>query len=383
MRFRKVTLKIHLYLGVTVGLLFVLIGLTGSLLIFIEEIDAALNPQMLGVQIQPANASFAEVERKVIANFPDNKINRIKMPIDYEGVYEFWLNPDGDLRVYVNPYTAEITGKRFFSETFRGFVFNLHSKLLSGETGKTIIGIAAFFFLVLGISGIILWWRGWRKIKRNLTINYKANWKRINFDIHNIIGFFAFIFLSISAFTGIHLIFNAPFEKAVNSLTTTPNRLPPPISKTSGEKKTLTLGEIKRISDNLWKEAETIWIYPPAKADAAFMVRKKFPSEYHPSGKSFLYFDQYSGKLLRAENALQAPTATRFINNLYPIHIGRFGGLTTKVWQVCIGLTPAILFLTGLLMYLNRQRKFKHQFLRRIKNSEEVKPKTNIKCKVV
>lgn len=359
MSFRKILLKIHLYLGLTVGLLFALSGLTGSLLVFGEEIDAVLNPQLLHVEPQNSRASFAAVEQNVLEKFPDEKINRIKMPLDSEGVYEFWMNPGGDLRIYVNPYTAEITGSRSFSRTFRGFLFNLHSQLLSGNTGKTIIGTSAFFFLILGITGILLWWRGWRKVKRGLTINYKANWKRINFDTHNAVGFFAFIFLSISAFTGIHLIFNAPFEKTVNWLTTTPNRLPPPLSQKIIDKKTLSLGEIKNLSDQIWKEADTVWIYPPADENAAFMVRKKFPTENHPSGKSFLYFDQYSGKLLRADNALKSPAATHFINNLYPIHIGRIGGFITKLLQVLVGLTPAILLLTGSLMYWNRKVKRK------------------------
>lgn len=362
MRFRKAFLKIHLYLGLTVGLLFALMGLTGSLLVFSEEIDEALNPRLLRVEPQNSRASIAVVEENVRRNFPDDKIYRIKMPLDTEDVYEFWMNPNGDLRVYVNPYTGEITGSRIFSRTFRGFLFSLHTQLLSGETGKTIVGTGAFFFLALGVSGIVLWWRGARNIKRGLTINFKANWKRIIFDAHNAVGFFAFIFLTSSAFTGIHLVFNAPFEKAVNWLTATPNRPPPPVSAEGrSEKRTLTLGEIKNLSDQTWTEAETTWIYPPANSAAAFMVRKKFPSEYHPSGKSFLYFDQYTGELLRQENALEAPAATRAVNNLYPIHIGRIGGTATKVWQVGVGLTPAILLFTGFLMYRNRARKTKQR----------------------
>jgi uncharacterized iron-regulated membrane protein len=361
MTLRKIFGKIHLYLGLTVGLLFALMGLSGSLLVFSEEIDAALNPRLLRVAPLENQASFSVVEQNVRANFPDDKIHRIKMPLDSKDVYEFWMNSNEGLRVYVNPYTAEITGSRIFSRTFRGILFNLHTQLLSGETGKTIVGAAAFFFLAIGLSGIVLWWRGWRHVKRGLKINFKSNRKRIIFDTHNAVGFFSFIFLSVSAFTGVHLVFNQPFERAVNWLTATPNRQSPPVSQAQSEARTLTVGEIKNLSDRIWAEAETVWIYPPANSAAAFMVRKKFPAENHPSGKSFLFFDQYTGEILREENALDAPAPTRAVNNLYPLHIGRIAGLTTKVLQVGVGLTPIILLFTGFLIYRNGARKTKRQ----------------------
>lgn len=361
MSLRKMFLKIHLYLGLTAGLLFALTGLTGSLLVFGEEIDASLNPRLLRVEPKNARVSISVVEENVRAVFPGDKIYRIKMPLEPADVYEFWMNANGDLRVYVNPYSGEITGSRVFSRTFRGFLFNLHTQLLSGETGKSIVGAAAFLFLVIGISGIVLWWRGLRHIKRGLTINLKSNWKRISFDAHHAVGFFAFVFLSISAFTGIHLVFNQPFERTVNWLTGTANRQPAPVSLVRNETKPLTLGEIQNLSSRTWSEAETTWIYPPANSAAAFMVRKKFPAENHPSGKSFVYFDQYTGAILRAENALEVPPATRAVNNLYPLHIGRIGGVFTKVLQVGVGLTPLILLLTGFLMYRNQAGRTKQR----------------------
>jgi uncharacterized iron-regulated membrane protein len=354
---RKFFLKIHLYLGLTVGLLFALMGLTGSLMVFGEEIDAAFNPGLLHVAPQENKADFQTVETAVKNSFPDGKIYRIKMPRGPGEVYEFWMNANGDLRVYVNPYTVEVTGSRYFPSTWRGRLFLLHTQLLGGETGKTAIGAAAFLFLVLGITGMILWWRGRRNLKRALRINFRAGWKRANYDAHNAIGFFAFLFLGVSAVSGIHLIFNAPFEKTVNYLTGTPNRPPAPASRFIEGASALPLETIFAKSNEIWGEAETTWLYPPANENAAYMVRKKFTSEYHPNGKSFIYFDQYSGEILRAENAVEAPLVTRSINNLYPLHIGIMGGTATRLLQILIGFTPAVLFITGFLMWRNRLPK--------------------------
>lgn len=354
---RKFFLKIHLYLGLSVGLLFALMGLTGSLLVFSEEIDKAINPHLLIVEPQEIKADFRWIEDSVKRSFPADKIYRVRMPRQPEDVYEFWMNANGDLRVYVNPFTGAVTGAHNFPETWRGRLFLLHTQLLSGETGKTIVGAAAFFLLILGATGIVLWWRGLRNIKRGLKINFRVGWKRANYDAHHAIGFFAFLFLSISSITGIHLVFNQPFEKTVNRLTGTPNRQPAPVSKLAEGGQTLPLETILKKSEEIWKEAETTWIYPPANTAAAYMVRKKFPSENHPNGKSFVYFDQYTGEVLRLENAEDAPLTTRTINNLYPLHIGIMGGVITRLLQIIVGFTPVILLVTGFLMWRNKSKK--------------------------
>ncbi|MDQ4120943.1 MAG: PepSY domain-containing protein [Acidobacteriota bacterium] len=332
-------------------------GVTGSLLVFSEEIDEAINPHLLKVETQEIKADFQSIEVAVKKAFPADKIYRIKMPRESEDVYEFWMNANGDLRVYVNPYTGAILGSRYFPQSWRGRLFLLHTQLLSGETGKTIIGTAAFFFLVLGVSGIFIWWRGRRNIKRGLKIHLRSGLRRANYDAHNAVGFFAFLFLSISAFTGIHLIFNAPFEKTVNWITNTSNRPAAPTSKLTEGLPSLPLKTILEKSEKILENAETTWLYPPLNATAAYMVRKKLPSEYHPNGKSFIYFDQYTGEVLRLENAEEVPFTTRAINNLYPLHIGIIGGIATRFLQVFIGFTPAFLFLTGFLMWRNRSKK--------------------------
>ena len=357
MTLRKFFLKVHLYLGLTVGLLFALMGLAGSLLVFSEEIDRAANPQLLVAEASGQRAEFRDVEQTVRRAFPDDTIYRIRLPHSPTDVYEFWMNANGDKRVHVDPYSGAVLGTRDFPETWRGRLFLFHTQLLSGETGKTIVGTAAFLYLAIGITGIILWWRGRRNIKRGLTIKFRSGWKRANFDIHNAVGFFAFFLLSISAISGIYLIFNAPFERTVNLLTGTPDRAPAPTSRYIEDAETLSIAEALNESEKIWDGAETMWIYPPATKTAPYMIRKKFPAENHPNGKSFIWLDQYSGEILRTEDATAAPAVTKAVNDLYPLHIGRMAGPMHRLFQVLVGLTPSLLLITGFLVWLNRSRK--------------------------
>jgi uncharacterized iron-regulated membrane protein len=89
----------------------------------------------------------------------------------------------------------------------------------------------------------------------------------------------------------------------------------------------------------------------------AAMVRKKMPSELHPNGRNFVYLHPQTGAVLALEDALRAPAGSRAYNVLYPIHIGRWGGIASRVLHTVLGLVPLVLFVSGLMMWRNRTRR--------------------------
>jgi uncharacterized iron-regulated membrane protein len=84
-------------------------------------------------------------------------------------------------------------------------------------------------------------------------------------------------------------------------------------------------------------------------------VRKRLIGDIHPNGSSYVYLDRYSGEALRVENSFTTNAAFRIIISWFPIHIGAFGGLATRILYVFIGLTPTLLSLTGLALWRRRQ----------------------------
>lgn len=357
MRARRLFLKVHLYVGLTAGAVLAVTGLAGSLLVFSDELDAALNPRLLRSDASGPAAPLQSVAEAVAAAHPGERINRVRMPRHAGDTYEFWMDAGDGLRVYADPRAGAVLGSRVQRRSFKGFLFSLHTRLAAGEWGKTVVGALAFALLALGASGVLLWRRGRGNVGRGLRVKLRAGWRRTNYDLHNVVGVFAAAFLCLSAFTGIHLVFNASFERAVNRLTATPQRPPPPASAPATGGRPVSLDEVLRRAEGVWPGGRTTWVYPPANESAAFMVRRRLPGESHPNGKSFVYVDQFTGEVLRAESALAAPAAARFINALYPLHIGVMGGSATRLLQVLVGLTPAALLLSGFLIWLNRRRK--------------------------
>ena len=117
----------------------------------------------------------------------------------------------------------------------------------------------------------------------------------------------------------------------------------------------LSVDDLLREADRILP-APTTWINFPQTPQAPLVVRKKLPEEWHPNGRSFIYFDQYTGKVLLVENASIAPVGTRIYNNFYPLHIGEAGGLATRFLQLLAGFSPLILFTTGYIMWRNRSK---------------------------
>ena len=148
----------------------------------------------------------------------------------------------------------------------------------------------------------------------------------------------------------------------INAITQTPPRAAQPLSDPRQARMPRPALDMMLHQADYILPASTTWINLPQKPMAPLVVRKKLVQEFHPNGRSFVYLDQYSGKVLQVENALTASLGTRIFNTLYPIHIGVIGGAPTRLLQVIIGLSPLILFTTGYIMWWNRRKAKRYHF---------------------
>lgn len=107
----------------------------------------------------------------------------------------------------------------------------------------------------------------------------------------------------------------------------------------------MPLDELVRRADATLPGAKTVLVGLPATPQTALQVRKKFPQELDEFGWSVVHLNQYTGEVLRVENALKAPLAKQFVGVIYPLHVGVVGGLGVKYLYVLLGLTPIALFI--------------------------------------
>ena len=381
MKTRTLIFRLHLIAGLTAGLLLVLSGLTGSLLIFGDAIDEALNPSLLRRPApSPTERSItpaAAVEAARQSLPAEERVARVRLPRETEGVYEICPRAKGDPRcLYVDPYTARVLGTRVPAESFKGRVFALHRRLLSGDTGEMIVGVGGLALVVLSISGVYLWWPGRKRLRRGFKINFSARGRRLQFDLHRVAGICAMGFLCLIGLTGAGMAFSPTSERLLNRITASPPRPPQPTSIPRPGVQPAALDLVLDNADKALPGAETVMVNLPQTPTAPFVVRKRLPGEWHPNGRSIVYLDQYSGATLQVRNALAAPTGTRLLNSLYPLHTGHLAGMLTRLLHLFVGLAPLLLFSSGLLMW--RARRVGARRVRRIERSVGAQAQTGV-----
>ena len=357
---RRWLFNLHLVVGMTLGLLAAVIGVSGSLLVFRHEIDRLIAPPALRVSVprDGAAAPPAPLDRvadAVRVRRPDAPLRHLFVAPGPGDPHEGWL--DGTtVRVLVDPYAGTVLGERDADRTPMGILFSLHTTLLAGEAGERVAGWAGLGLLFLCASGLVLWWpANPRQFRERVRVKWTASAKRVNFDLHRTGGFWVCGLVALIALTGTSLAFKDASAAAAARLSGNPEAAKKPVVEPPAPGAVpVPLGELLRRADDALPGGVVRRISFPAKPDAPLIVRKMLPGELHPNGVNYIYLDPYTGAVLRVDRAASALPGQRFLNARFPLHIGLWGGLLTRVLHAAAGLAPAALFATGVLMWWNR-----------------------------
>jgi uncharacterized iron-regulated membrane protein len=235
--------------------------------------------------------------------------------------------------------------------------------LLNTPYGQPIVGWSTFVFVIALITGLILWWpKRWNKANRSRSfkIKWKARFRRLNYDLHNVLGFYSLLLALVIALTGMVWSF-AWFSKLVYVAaagTISPPRVSAAVSDTTRRATAASnpMDIAYQEAERLMPEARRFSISPTETPEAPIMVYgyKSMDTYY---GADELQFDQYSGALLGRRNAADRNRGERLIEMNYDIHVGAIGGLTGKIIAFIISLICASLPVTGFLFWLGRKRK--------------------------
>lgn len=356
---RNYFFQIHRIIGLVVGLVFVITGLTGTALVFQREIVDAQTVAQFGRVIPQAEmvapSAIFKTVKAAYADRPDLKLTTILRKPVADAPYRVTLKADEQMTtVWVNPYTGKIMGSEIHNQTWSYLTLKLHYALLAGDNGEKVMGVVAGLAFILCVTGIALW-TGWRRLSAGFKIKWNAQLKRISFDLHNVGGIVVAVFLSFVTFTG--FVWNFDLNPAVYALTGSPNLSPPKSKPIEGQSKTsppLTVDKLLQIADAALPGAETTQISFPQKPKDTYRIRKKFPQEDWHFGRSQVFIDRFSGKVLQVKNGLEPSLGDRVLATFTPLHYGTFWGLPSRILYLFVGLSPLILLVTGIIMWWYR-----------------------------
>jgi uncharacterized iron-regulated membrane protein len=218
---RRAIFQIHLWTGLALGLYIVMLSLTGSALVYRNELDrflATKRPVFVpGKPALPTAALRAAAERQ----YPGWSVTRVGERISRRNpTIEVRVEKDGVTKErLLNPYTGTDLGDSVTQGELRlMWVARLHDELLFDRPGKTWNGVGSLVFTVLVLSGAIVWWPGVSRWRRSLGIRMRSGWKLFNWDLHSAMGFWIFLFMLVWGVSGVYLGIPDPFADFVDAV---------------------------------------------------------------------------------------------------------------------------------------------------------------------
>ncbi|MGN6438471.1 MAG: PepSY-associated TM helix domain-containing protein [Agriterribacter sp.] len=366
--FRRVVGWSHLWLGIGSGAIVLFLGITGCILAFENEIRSVTQPYQY---VQPQQAAFlppSKLKPEADKHLDGKEIKGLEyVGKDKAAVAYYYDEEENYKQIFLNPYTAEVLKVKDMNKDFFRVVLDGHFYLwLPPQIGQPIVATATLIFVILMITGLVLWWpKNKAARKQRFSIKWNAKWRRVNYDMHNVLGFYMTWVAIFIAVTGLVWGFEW-FAKSLYFVTSAGKTLPPhehPVSDS-----TATLEKGKDAADYVYhlmaakaNQKEKFGVYYPAtRSDAIEGFVNHRPGTYYDA--DYYHYDQYTLQELPATGVYagsfsDASLADKIARMNYDIHVGAVLGLPGKILAFFGSLICASLPVTGFMVWRGRKKK--------------------------
>lgn len=416
--FRKFINDAHLWLGIPSGIILFVICLTGTIYTFSKEITEWVDSDTfsLSVDAEAKPLPIADLILLLEKQHTGLKVTGISIPEEKNKAWMFTLAPkdmmgrgekeakgkpaakadvsrsdksrkevseerkgkeskEGKGKKFdrskiknflVNPYTGMVTGDaKSPSSKFFTTIMGLHRwLLLDTEIGRPITGISTLIFIVLEITGLILWlpgkiksWSKWNAWKQGFKLKLHGSWKRINYDLHNTLGFYTLLLVTVMAITGLCFSFEWFREGLGTVIGAKIFPKEEPVFSTFIPGRRFDLDSATHKANTIFTYAGNLRITVPRDSAASIQLSKTSTGFFTSAGSDKIIVDQYSGALLKTERFSDKKLGAQIAALIYPIHVGEIFGTCTKIIYFMVCLIATSLPVTGTMIWINKLRK--------------------------
>lgn len=353
---RTVVLKIHLFLGAGAAVFLVILGLTGSVTAFENDIEHWLHPSLYYVRVGAHKLPESELIQDVQQRFAPARVAAVHIFRQPDLAHVMQLNDRST--VLVSQYDGHVLGRTTGpSNTQRivGYIHQLHTHLApdprltpkAAKIGAVVVQCAGFILCVLVILGIILWWR-----TKRVSIKWKAPWFRVCFDAHHVIGIYAALFLFIAGLTGVLV------EQGDLIFRLTRSPVPAPFPKfqsdAAGGAAPISVDRAEDIALGAIAGTTATDVQLPLNPKGIFLVILRVPEETSEAAHSYIFIDQYSGKVLHVANFLTDSPGYRAIRFNRSVHTGDVLGTPGHMLMSASSLLLVVMVVTGLTIWVKK-----------------------------
>ncbi len=363
---RQIFRQIHLWTSLPFGIVITLICFSGAMLVFEKEIMETSNPNLYYVKNVGDKVLPLEVlAQKAKAELPDSvQVTGITVFSDPKRTYQVNLSKPRRASMFIDPYSGEITGK-YQRAPFFATMFKMHRWMMGSARaddgsmgwGKLVVGISTLMFVIILITGVVVWWpRNKVNLKNRFTINTKKGWRRFWYDMHVAGGIYAIVFLLAMALTGLTWSFqwyrNGFY--AVFGVETTQGG-----GQNSPQSKSVKDGKRKDVSPYLnWQKVceELIVANPDFKqiTISKGSANVSFDRWGNQRATDKYTFDLLTGNITDVSLYNEAHNSNKIRGWINSVHVGNWGGIITRILSFLAALFGATMPLTGYYLWIKR-----------------------------
>jgi uncharacterized iron-regulated membrane protein len=356
---RRALVQVHLWSGLALGLYVLVSSVSGAVLVFQEELghvaQAALHRVPDATVPSRAVLTMDEAAAALGRALPEARVLTLAPPQTPDGTFQAGILASGYKLAFIHPVTGAVTGPVPPGGPVVSWLHEVHANLLSGRSGRIANGVGGLLLVLLGATGLVIWWPRSGAWRRALLLKRGVGWKRLVFDLHHVVGFWLLVPVVVLSLTGSYFTWPGHFRTVIGWFSPV---TPVPVPRS----------DLTRTVDGP-ASLETVLARARAALPDRHIVRVGLPGQSAQPYTVFVgetartshraltrvFVDQHTGKVLE----VRPPGGYRSVGDaiadwIGPVHTGHFGGPVVKtIWAVA-GLAPALLFLTGFLMWWNR-----------------------------
>ncbi|OAI20637.1 MULTISPECIES: PepSY-associated TM helix domain-containing protein [Methylomonas] len=371
-KLRFIMVNVHRYIGLTVGFIFVLLGLTGSINVIHWELEEFSLPKV------SSNQNYAPLDldllmKKLSIRHPHRNGKWVLYMPGYGREYLWAIYPNPEefsnkqfmpLRVLIDPHTGKIMEEHFWGQTVCTFIYQLHATLLTARFFDVEISRRMFKFVcglglpiaLLILTGLLMVKPRFLRSKSLALAPYNIRLLSAVYALHTFVGIFSATILFVVAITGASFAYHdyivpvfSFFSKDIANQVDSPNN---PSSGPSLGRKKISISDALALADQVFPNGELRWLETPVNSNGVYVVGKKQTGELNNRRpNSMVWIDQYSGEVLGVEDPNQYSTSQSFLALIAPLHSGDAFGIFGRTLWFLTGLAPLILYTTGIIIW--------------------------------
>lgn len=217
---RRAFFQIHLWSGIAVGLYIFTISVTGSVLVYWNELYRAATPKPIISHYSAPRLTDDQLMADAVRLYPGYRVVKLSRARNPDQAVDVTLRRGDQMskRLFDPRSGSDLGNSVPIGFRLVGMLVDLHDNLFAGPTGRKVNGLGAVAVLLLALTGMAIWWPGVKTWRRSLTLQRGVGWKRLTWHLHSMIGFWSLAFMLVFGLSGVYLSFPDVFQDFADRL---------------------------------------------------------------------------------------------------------------------------------------------------------------------